>query len=151
MALLKGNQSDDLTLKYLLQNASGGGIADVTVDGTSVVTDGIAAVDLTGKSNVGHTHVKTDITDFPTIPVYTIAFTATLASASWSSNAQTISDAKFLASGYAYIVSPASGSFVNYSKAAIYADDVSTDGSMTFHCTTTPTSDLTVNIVRVVA
>lgn len=79
------------------------------------------------------------------------AFTVTLASASWSNNAQTVSNALFLASGYSYIVSPASASFAAYAQAEIYADDVTTDGSMIFHCTTAPTSDLTVNIARVVA
>ena len=78
-------------------------------------------------------------------------FTVTLSSSGWSSNAQTVSDAKFIASGYSYIVSPASASFADYGAAQIYADDVSTDGSMTFHCTDAPSSNLTVNIVRVVA
>lgn len=79
------------------------------------------------------------------------AFTVTLLAASWSSNEQTISNANFLASGYAFIVSPASGSFTDYGTAQIYADDVTTDGSMTFHCSSVPTSDLTVNIARTVA
>jgi hypothetical protein len=80
-----------------------------------------------------------------------LSFTVTLAAASWSSNAQTVSNANFLASGYAYIVSPASASFAAYGEAQIYADDVSTDGSMVFHCDSAPSSDLTVNIVRVVS
>ena len=78
-------------------------------------------------------------------------FTVTLASASWVSNEQTVSDAKFIASGYSYIVSPASASFADYGAAQIYADDVTTDGSMTFHCTSAPSTNLTVNIARVVA
>lgn len=78
-------------------------------------------------------------------------FTVTLASASWVSNEQTVSDAKFIASGYSYIVSPASVSFADYGAAQIYADDVTTDGSMTFHCTSAPSTNLTVNIARVVA
>lgn len=79
------------------------------------------------------------------------AFTVTLTSASWSNNAQTVSNALFLASGYSYIVSPASASFAAYSEAQIYADDVTTDGQMTFHCENAPSADLTVNIARVVA
>lgn len=78
-------------------------------------------------------------------------FTVTLASASWSNNAQTVSNAMFLASGYAYIVSPASTSFSDYGTSQIYADDVTVDGSMTFHCVDVPSSNLTVNVVRVVA
>ena len=81
----------------------------------------------------------------------TTGFTVTLSSASWSSNEQTVSDAKFIASGYAYMVSPSSGSFADYTSAVIYADDVSTNGQITFHCTTEPTNDITVNVVRVVA
>ena len=40
------------------------GVTDVEVDGTSVVSDGVASVDLTGKANVSHTHTKSDVTDF---------------------------------------------------------------------------------------
>lgn len=80
-----------------------------------------------------------------------LAFTVTLTAAGWSNNAQTVSNANFLASGYGYIVTPASASFADYAEAVIYADNVTTDGSMTFHCTTAPSSDLTVNILRVVS
>lgn len=80
-----------------------------------------------------------------------LSFTVTLASASWSSLAQTVSNANFITSGYAYIVSPASASFTAYGEAGIYADDVTTTGQMTFHCSEAPSSNLTVNIVRVVA
>lgn len=79
------------------------------------------------------------------------SFTVTLTAAGWSSNAQTVSNSNFVTSGYTYIVSPASGSFSNYSTAIIYADDVTTAGKMTFHCTDTPTSNLTVNIARLEA
>lgn len=42
-------------------------VIDVTVNGTSVVSNGIAAIDLTGKSDTGHTHTIIDITNFPTL------------------------------------------------------------------------------------
>ena len=77
-----------------------------------------------------------------------LAFTVTLAAAGWSSNAQTVSNANFIASGFAYTVAPASGSFADYASAQIYADNVTVAGQMTFHCTTVPSSDLTVNILR---
>ena len=77
------------------------------------------------------------------------AFTIELKSASWSSNTQTVSNNNFIADGYAFIVSPASADYSAYTSAQIYADDVSTNGQMTFHCGTTPTADITVNIVRV--
>lgn len=47
-----------------LTPAQGSGVSDVEVDGTSVVSGGVASVDLTGKSDVGHTHTKSDVTDF---------------------------------------------------------------------------------------
>ena len=77
-----------------------------------------------------------------------LSFTVTLTAAGWSSNAQTVSNAYFIASGYAYTVVPASSSFADYGAAQIYADDVTTNGSMTFHCDSVPSSDLTVNILR---
>ena len=43
----------------------GGGLTDVTVDGVSVVSGGVAAVDLSGKSDLGHRHSAADITDLP--------------------------------------------------------------------------------------
>ena len=79
-----------------------------------------------------------------------VAFTVTLTAAGWSDNAQTISNEKFVSSGYAYTVAPASGSFADYADAMVYADDVTADGQMVFHCDSTPTADLTVNIVRMV-
>jgi hypothetical protein len=65
-------QSNVLQGKYFY-NASGAkvqgtaitGISDVEVDGTSVVSGGIAVIDLTGKANASHTHTTIDITDFP--------------------------------------------------------------------------------------
>ena len=80
-----------------------------------------------------------------------LSFTVTLASNSWSSLAQTVNNANFITSGYAYIVSPSSSSFEDYGAAQVYADDVTTTGQMTFHCVTAPSSNLTVNIVRVVS
>ena len=79
-----------------------------------------------------------------------VDFTVTLTAAGWSDNVQTISDSKFVSSGYAYTVPPSSGSFANYADAMVYADDVTTNGQMAFHCDSVPTENLTVNIVRMV-
>ena len=79
------------------------------------------------------------------------SFTVQLASGSWSNNAQTVSNANFLASGYVYSVSPTSASRAVYLDSNIYADDVTTSGSMTFHCDSAPSSSLTVNVMRVVS
>ena len=78
-----------------------------------------------------------------------VSFTVTLAAASWSSKAQTVSNANFLTGAYAYVVSPAPASFGAYSEAIIYADNVTQAGKMTFHCSQTPTAALTVNITRI--
>ena len=79
-----------------------------------------------------------------------VAFTVTLTAAGWAGNVQTVSNANFFSAGYAYTVAPASGSFADYADAMVYADDVTTNGQMVFHCGSTPTADLTVNIVRMV-
>ena len=79
-----------------------------------------------------------------------LSFTVTLTT-TWTGNAQTVSNANFATSGYAYIVSPASSSFLDYGAAQIYADNVTTSGQMTFHCVDAPSSSLTVNITRVVS
>lgn len=76
------------------------------------------------------------------------SFTVTLTAAGWSAGAQTVSDSRFITSGYAYTVCPAGDSFAGYTEAVIYADDVTTAGKMTFHCGETPTKNLTVNILR---
>lgn len=76
------------------------------------------------------------------------SFTVTLTAAGWSAGTQTVSNSKFIASGYAYTVCPAGDSFKDYAEAMIYADNVTTAGRMSFHCDVTPTKNLTVNILR---
>ena len=67
-------ESDVLNGKYFYKSngakAQGNAtipVTDVTVNGTSVVSNGIAAIDLTGKANASHTHTISDVTDFPTL------------------------------------------------------------------------------------
>ena len=125
-------------------------------------TSGTPAMDGTASRGSANTFAQSDhvhptdtsrasANDLSTLSAKFDAFTVTLSSASWSANAQTVSNAKFFATGYAYIVAPASSSFTDYASAQIYADDVTTAGQMTFHCNTTPSANLTVNIVRTVA
>lgn len=76
------------------------------------------------------------------------SFTVTLTAAGWSADTQTVSDSRFITSGYAYTVCPAGDSFKDYAEAMIYADNVTTAGRMSFHCDVTPTENLTVNILR---
>lgn len=77
-----------------------------------------------------------------------LAFTVTLSASAWSENAITISDARFLSSGYAYTVTPRGSGYLNYAKSMIYAEDVTKDGSIVFRCGKKPASDITVNILR---
>lgn len=77
-----------------------------------------------------------------------VAFTVTLSTVGWNENTQTVSDARFLTDGYAYSVTPDSGSFSAYGEAMIYADNVTTAGQMRFHCSEAPATDLNVNILR---
>ena len=79
-----------------------------------------------------------------------LSFTVTLLPNNWVNSTQTISNENFALSGYSYIVSPTGTWFNQYGSCGIYADDVSTAGQMTFHCSNNPTDDLVVNIVRVV-
>lgn len=78
-------------------------------------------------------------------------FTITLLASSWSSKTQTITNSKFIASGYSYIISPASNSFGAYVESQIYASDITTDGRAVFNCSTVPTTDLVVNVTRMEA
>ena len=100
------------------------------------------------KNNNGVFQVATVGTDYGAL-----SFTITLLSGSgnWSGNAQTVSNSNFQVSGFSYVVSPASNSFGDYATSVIYADDVTTNGQMTFHCTDVPANNLTVNIIRMVS
>lgn len=164
-----------LTRNAFTKIAAGTGLSSSYSNGVLTLANGLSPATATplvdGTADVGssakyarsdHVH-PTDTSRASTTDLSTVSgnlsslqdsfkgFTVTLASDSWFSNEQTVSDVKFIASGYSYIVSPASTSFADYGAAQIYADDVSTDGQMTFHCTSAPSSNLTVNIARVVA
>lgn len=82
-------------------------------------------------------------------PAPEIAFTVTLTTSGWSGNAQSVSDARFLASGYAYTVDPAAADRAVYDEAGIYAaDSVSTDGVLVFYCSATPSAAISVKVLR---
>lgn len=124
----------------------GTGTGDFKADG-SVPMTGSLSMGSHRITDVGAPVEDTDAARLQDIP-RALSFTVTLTAAGWSGNAQTVSNGNFAASGYAYTVAPASGSFAAYASAVIYADDVTAEGEMTFHCGETPTEDLTVNILR---
>jgi len=77
------------------------------------------------------------------------AFTVVLTTGGWANNEQTIQDARFRAMGYGYVVAPEADSYAAYTTAMVRAEDPTTDGEMSFVCSDTPTSNLTVNILAV--
>lgn len=78
-----------------------------------------------------------------------IAFDIKLLADGWADGTQTVSDARFLsAERYNYIVGPASESYLDYVECVVRAEDVTTDGSITFHSDDDPDVELTVHILR---
>ena len=75
--------------------------------------------------------------------------TATLTADGWSNGFQTVQDAALVASGYGYIVTPAPDSYGAYAASMVYADAVTVDGEITFHCEDAPTDALTVSIMKI--
>lgn len=68
------NESDVLKGKYFykangekVEGSALTGITDVEVDGVSVVSGGVAEINLAGKANASHTHTVSDVTDFPSV------------------------------------------------------------------------------------
>lgn len=73
----------------------------------------------------------------------------TLSASGWSNGSQTVQDAALVAYGYGYIITPAPDSFGAYAASMVYADAVTVDGEITFHCEDAPTDALTVSIMKI--
>ena len=67
----------------------------------------------------------------------------------WSNGAQTVQNAGLVVSGYGYIITPDPDSYGAYTSAVIYADSVTTEGQITFHCEETPTEALKVSLMKI--
>jgi hypothetical protein len=74
--------------------------------------------------------------------------TVTLTASGWTDSQQTVTDEALVASGYGYLVTPDPGSYSSYAAAGVRAQNVTTDGSITFVCSKSPTVDLTVSILK---
>lgn len=74
-----------------------------------------------------------------------VSTTATLATASWSSNAQTVSVSGVTASN-TVIVGPSPASYSTYGESNVRCT-AQASGTLTFTCDSTPTSALTVNVI----
>ena len=77
-----------------------------------------------------------------------LSFTLSLAANGWSNGSQTVSDSNLLANDYTYTISPVPSNFADYGAAGIYADNITIDGSITFHCTATPSNKIKIMVLR---
>ena len=131
----------------LTGNLTGKYITGTWLQTTEATALGSATTKICVLDSSGWVYYRT-LADFKDDLSLNIAFTVTLPASGWNNKAQTISNAKFVASGYAYTVIPDSNSFLTCNAAVIYADNVTEAGKMTFHCVETPTENLTMNILR---
>lgn len=76
------------------------------------------------------------------------SFSVTLAANGWTNKAQTVTNSNIIVSGYDYIVTPSPSSMTLYVESGIYADDVTAANTMTFYCESTPSSAVTVYVMR---
>ncbi len=78
-----------------------------------------------------------------------VGMTITLPAANWVSGAQTVQNASLLADdSYWYFVCPDADSLLASVGTGLRADNITTDGEITFHCDQTPQGNLTINILR---
>lgn len=76
-------------------------------------------------------------------------FTVTLPAGNWDGRAQTIQNAFFLAdSNYWYLVCGDADCYTACCETGVKADNITTDGQITFRCEITPEEDLTIHIIR---
>lgn len=102
---------------------------------------------------IKQTSTDTYITDYATMGVDfgSFTFNFTLLATDWNEKALTITDSYLsTTSAYSYIISPKSSSFQEYVDCGIYADDISTNGELVFHCEEVPAHDLNVQVLRMV-
>ena len=76
------------------------------------------------------------------------SFVVPLPKSGWNGKMQTVSNDKFLATGYVYTVRPDGSSFADSEMAGVHSDNVIEDGKMIFYCNTIPETDLTMNVLR---
>lgn len=75
--------------------------------------------------------------------------TVTLPAENWSGRAQTVQDESLLADdNYWYLVCADADCLMAASETGVKADNIMTNGQITFRCEVTPTEDLTLYILR---
>ena len=101
---------------------------------------------------VAFTGSYADLSDKPVIPEKNKVLTGSLAVSDWTDETggfkQTLTVSGLATSGYTYTVYPDSAQYKGWTEAGIYADDVTTANSITFHCIIKPTAAVTVNIKK---
>ena len=95
----------------------GTGTGDFKADG-SVPMTGSLSMGSHRITDVGAPVEDTDAARLQDIP-RAVSFAVTLTADSWTDGAQTVQDARFVEEGYAYVVSPAPGSFAAYASAVV--------------------------------
>lgn len=106
----------------------------------------------TDLKTVAFTGSYTDLSNKPKIPEKNKVLTGSLTVAGWTSETggfkQTLTVPGLATTGYTYTVYPNSAQYKVWTEAGIYADDVTTANSITFHCTEKPTVAVSVNIKK---
>lgn len=78
-----------------------------------------------------------------------ISFDIVLETSKWNDNEIAIIDSRFISSSiYKYYISANSSSRSEYLSRHINPNDITSNGKITFSCETTPTTDLSINVVR---
>ena len=115
---------------------------------------------LAGKAAASHTHTKSQITDFPTIPSKlseltndenfksVISTTVSIAVSAWSNNVASVTVSGVTADNIVFVapVSTDSTNYANFLAARIYCSAQGAD-TLNFTCGTTPTAAISVNVI----
>lgn len=80
-----------------------------------------------------------------------LAFTVNLPLPAWDGLEQTVSDSRFLSSGYCYLVCPAADSAASASRAFVMPGSVVTNGQLSFTCLSLPDAALVYQVIRIEA
>ncbi len=80
-----------------------------------------------------------------------LAFTVNLPLPAWVDLEQTVSDSRFLSSGYCYLVCPAADSAASAARAFVSPGSVVTDGQLSFTCLSLPDAALVYQVIRIEA
>lgn len=99
-------------------------------------SNGVATLDSSGKLSASQVPIMDS--------AHIIVKTAVLPQSSWVANTQTIVDSDL--SGNSVIVSPAPSDYIAAARAIVYADNP-VNSSLTFHCDTIPSKDISVNLL----